>query len=225
MSTVAASDKNSSLLKSSSLDYKMLLNKKTILKMGITMNDNAASQPSSIAMKLMKKMGWEEGKGLGKNEDGMSNHIKMKKREDNVGLGSESAIVTEHLPDQWWHNAYSSNLQKFKNKKESSKKKKQQNDSNMDTAPTFEELFHATGGARLGMRARADQKGKFKRTENISIIKESSNIDNMTEDVKLSNFDLVSEENSPEEDNEDSITAKDKKKRKKEKKRKRVSSE
>ena len=32
-------------------------------------------------------------------------------------------------------------------------------------APSFDELFIATGGKRLGMRARADQKGKIRRTE------------------------------------------------------------
>ena len=33
--------------------------------------------------------------------------------------------------------------------------------------PSLEDLFNATGGVRLGMRARADQIGKWKRTENI----------------------------------------------------------
>jgi hypothetical protein len=33
--------------------------------------------------------------------------------------------------------------------------------------PSFDELFAATGGARLGMRARANQKGKLLRTQDI----------------------------------------------------------
>jgi Pin2-interacting protein X1 len=34
-----------------------------------------------------------------------------------------------------------------------------------DNGPSFEELFAATGGARLGMRARGSQQGKLQRTE------------------------------------------------------------
>ena len=34
----------------------------------------------------MEKFGWKEGRGLGKNEDGMSDHIKTKKREENSGV-------------------------------------------------------------------------------------------------------------------------------------------
>ena len=33
----------------------------------------------SMAMKLMKKMGWEEGKGLGKKQDGIDSPLAVKK--------------------------------------------------------------------------------------------------------------------------------------------------
>ena len=33
----------------------------------------------------MKKMGWEEGKGLGANEDGMTEHIKVRFKDDTKG--------------------------------------------------------------------------------------------------------------------------------------------
>ena len=36
-------------------------------------------------------MGWEEGKGLGKNEDGMASHVHVKKRgelEESLGIGA-----------------------------------------------------------------------------------------------------------------------------------------
>ncbi len=52
--------------------------------------------------------------------------------------------------------------------KKVSKKKKRKADAIEDESkntPTFEELFAATGGARLGMRARANQNGKIQRTE------------------------------------------------------------
>jgi Pin2-interacting protein X1 len=34
---------------------------------------------------MMQKMGWSEGKGLGKNEEGMVTHIKLKKRAEELG--------------------------------------------------------------------------------------------------------------------------------------------
>lgn len=37
--------------------------------------------------KLLQKMGWEEGKGLGLNEDGSLHHLKVKIKKDQRGLG------------------------------------------------------------------------------------------------------------------------------------------
>lgn len=55
-----------------------------------------------------------------------------------------------------------------KEKKEAKKSKEKSGKISTDFgAPSFEELFKATGGARLGMRARANQAGKFKRTEDL----------------------------------------------------------
>jgi hypothetical protein len=39
------------------------------------------------SVKIMKNMGWKEGKGLGKNLDGMKTPIQTEKRENNSGLG------------------------------------------------------------------------------------------------------------------------------------------
>ncbi len=38
---------------------------------------------------MLAKMGWKQGKGLGTNEDGMTEHIKMVKKADNAGIGVE----------------------------------------------------------------------------------------------------------------------------------------
>ena len=54
---------------------------------------------------------------------------------------------------------------------------------------SYEDLFAATGGARLGMRARAKQSGKLKRTEeeqksqDIEIVKSSESVEDVDERV------------------------------------------
>ncbi|KAG5189305.1 G-patch domain-containing protein [Tribonema minus] len=48
----------------------------------------ANSRTDGIAYKLMRKMGWSEGKGLGKDEDGIASHIRVQRRDGNLGLGA-----------------------------------------------------------------------------------------------------------------------------------------
>lgn len=177
----------------------MLVTRKTLTKMGSGINESAGSKVSDFARKQMEKMGWKEGQGLGKNEDGMKKHIKAKKREDSAGLGTENMVTEAQsaVGENWWHDAYANNLKSFttkvskkdkkgkknKNKEEKNdstssddkkekkekKNKKRKKDDDEDTsdknAPSFDDLFAATGGARLGMRARANQTGKMKRIE------------------------------------------------------------
>ena len=49
--------------------------------------DKSDYDKSSTSVKLMKKMGWKEGNGLGKNEDGIKTPLAVEKRESNSGLG------------------------------------------------------------------------------------------------------------------------------------------
>jgi Pin2-interacting protein X1 len=135
--------------------------------MGTQMNNNSASKPSAFALKHMQKMGWEEGKGLGKNEDGISKFIHVEKKLDASGVGLDEVVKSE-VKENWWHDAYSSNLKLFTSKISGTKKRKKSKISreiDSKNAPSYDDLFAATGGARLGMRARAEQKGKHKRTE------------------------------------------------------------
>ena len=43
-------------------------------------------QKDAFAYTMLKKMGWDEGKGLGAKESGISTHIRVKKREDGIGV-------------------------------------------------------------------------------------------------------------------------------------------
>lgn len=53
---------------------------------------NAAwkNDKSAFGFRMLQKMGWSEGKGLGKQEDGMTEHVKVRKRTDQMGLGSSA---------------------------------------------------------------------------------------------------------------------------------------
>lgn len=178
-----------------------LLCKKTIAKLGTTLKENGGGTTySSFARRQMEKMGWTEGKGLGRNEDGITNHIKVKKKDENEGLGSKEENT--QVKEDWWQDSFSQNLATFqtkqkrkrsgnddldsqsKEKKRKNKKKDKKDKSDPEIVPlnfevkmekekkkkdrkqnvSLDELFHATGGVRLGMRARASQIGKLKRT-------------------------------------------------------------
>mmetsp|Transcript_20030 Transcript_20030/g.29697 ORF Transcript_20030/g.29697 Transcript_20030/m.29697 type:complete len:220 (+) Transcript_20030:46-705(+) len=121
-------------------------------KLGSTLNESASAPTSSFAKQQLKKMGWSEGQGLGKRQQGMSSHIQVKKRVDEVGLGHlDPALQQQH---QWWNDGMSSVLARLSG---GSKK-----------TVTDEDLYKATDGKRFGMRARSNQIGKFARTETIS---------------------------------------------------------
>lgn len=61
-----------------------------------------ARDSSKFGQRMLEKMGWKEGKGLGANESGGTSHVKTSKRAPNLGLGAESSTPdrwTEHITD------------------------------------------------------------------------------------------------------------------------------
>lgn len=63
-----------------------IFGKKFMNKLGGMANESAASSVSAFARKQMEKMGWQEGKGLGKEEQGVVTHVRVKKREEFMGV-------------------------------------------------------------------------------------------------------------------------------------------
>ncbi len=51
---------------------------------------NWAKNENKFGQRLLEKMGWKDGKGLGANEDGMVDHIKVKVKSDNRGIGFDN---------------------------------------------------------------------------------------------------------------------------------------
>lgn len=103
-----------------------------------TLNQAWKNDKSKFGLRMLQKMGWTEGKGLGKNEDGVSEHVKVSKKSNNLGLGAtrdqtgaagwaSTAVsfngVLETLAKAYG-TAHNSSDKKSKKKKKKSKKEK-----------------------------------------------------------------------------------------------------
>ncbi|KAJ3028589.1 UNVERIFIED_CONTAM: Cytoplasmic thioredoxin isoenzyme 2 [Siphonaria sp. JEL0065] len=55
---------------------------------------------NKIGYKMMQAMGWS-GKGLGKNEDGMAEHVKVSLKSNNLGIGADKKSI-----DNWMDNTF-----------------------------------------------------------------------------------------------------------------------
>ena len=77
---------------------------------------------------MLQKMGWSEDKGLGKNETGIVEHIKVKKRDEGIGLGMVQSSDSAGLLG--WNETVSSfnDVLKVLNESYGDKKKKKKKD-------------------------------------------------------------------------------------------------
>ena len=73
-----------------SVDAIRYVGRKTLRKLQGRSNEQFTAAPSreSFGRAMMERMGWSEGKGVGKHEDGMTEHIRAKKR-GAEGLGAD----------------------------------------------------------------------------------------------------------------------------------------
>jgi Pin2-interacting protein X1 len=78
---------------------------------------------SEFAKKLMKQMGWKEGNGLGKNQNGSTDCVQVRRREDNLGLGKKTLGGATDWKDEWWNDAFNNSIKSFNVMPEKFKKK------------------------------------------------------------------------------------------------------
>lgn len=84
-----------------------------------------ANSDDKFGKRLMEKMGWEKGKGLGANETGITENIKVKYKSDTKGVGFDNSeyenVWLDHQDD---FESLLSNLQTNNNNNNSNDKKK-----------------------------------------------------------------------------------------------------
>ena len=145
-----------------------IMGKKWMAELGERGNETAVAPMSAFAMSQMEKMGWKNGKGLGKHETGISTYVRVAHKKDTVGIGGNKLVAED--TSQWWCTAFDSAAATFHNtaatkhnKKSKKKKKMKLINSDTFTPPTDAELFEATGGKLFGRRAYGSCVGKLKR--------------------------------------------------------------
>jgi len=164
--------------------YTNIAGKKLQSKLGGVLNESVSchtpallSSDKSFAKRQLEKMGWQEGTGLGKRRDGIKDHIKIKQRADEMGLGREKETAKD-IGNQWWKDSVGGTLAKLqarkskdskkdakKSKKKTKKSKTRDRESVAAKMYTDEELYQATGGARFGTKGGRRVEGKVNRTE------------------------------------------------------------
>lgn len=68
------------------------------MALGDTRNQTWANDKSKFGYKMLQKMGWMEGKGLGVNEDGTTEHIRIRRKTTTAGVGGEAALDDWNKP-------------------------------------------------------------------------------------------------------------------------------
>ncbi|KAF9359251.1 PIN2/TERF1-interacting telomerase inhibitor 1 [Mortierella sp. AD094] len=86
-----------------------------------------ANDTNKFGFKMMEKMGWSQGKGLGANEDGAQEHVKVRLKENHLGVGATKKSI-----DNWLGNtdAFSKLLEDLNERVEKESQEKTSESSN-----------------------------------------------------------------------------------------------
>jgi Pin2-interacting protein X1 len=70
------------------------MNTTALTRLPDTQNQAWAKDNKGFGFRMLQRMGWSEGKGLGKEEDGTVTHVRVKKRSEQLALGATVADLT-----------------------------------------------------------------------------------------------------------------------------------
>uniref|UniRef100_A0A4W6E228 PIN2 (TERF1) interacting telomerase inhibitor 1 n=1 Tax=Lates calcarifer TaxID=8187 RepID=A0A4W6E228_LATCA len=63
-------------------------------------NSAWSNDDSKFGQKMLERMGWSKGKGLGRSEQGSTDHIKVKVKNNNYGLGANASYEDNWIAHQ-----------------------------------------------------------------------------------------------------------------------------
>uniref|UniRef100_A0A3Q3X5F9 G-patch domain-containing protein n=1 Tax=Mola mola TaxID=94237 RepID=A0A3Q3X5F9_MOLML len=63
-------------------------------------NSAWSNDDSKFGQKMLERMGWSKGKGLGRSEQGSTDHIKVKLKNDSYGLGANASYEDNWIAHQ-----------------------------------------------------------------------------------------------------------------------------
>lgn len=61
----------------------------------------------------MGQMGWKEGNGLGKKQQGSTECVQIRRRDDGLGLGVKNQNEPMNWKDEWWNDMYNKSIKKM----------------------------------------------------------------------------------------------------------------
>ena len=158
----------------------MIISKKTARNLSSGINESVASKPTDFGKRMLEKMGWQEGQGLGADGQGIKPSVKVDKKDDTKGLGNSKEQQIAESNKQDWNDVFKTAALSIAPKVSSRKRSdstsssssssslssSEEDDNGIDLSQLSEadrQLFLICGKRRLGRRANRAQKGKWKR--------------------------------------------------------------
>ncbi|KAG9323031.1 hypothetical protein KVV02_008099 [Mortierella alpina] len=116
-----------------------------------------ANDTNKFGFKMMEKMGWEQGKGLGAKEDGVQEHVKVRLKENHLGVGA-----TKKSSDNWLGNtdAFSRLLADLNERVENDAKESESKDEEKSSNSSSDEENSDDDDKKKSKKSKKDKKDK-----------------------------------------------------------------
>jgi Pin2-interacting protein X1 len=119
---------------------------------------------SEFGSKILSKLGWKPGEGLGAERKGMTECIQISRREEAAGLGKEKDKSSEEWGD-WWTASFNLIAQQIQNKNNKLGKKRSRSpvSSEDDSSSSSDESSSSSSSSSSGPRYSAIKKAGVQR--------------------------------------------------------------
>ncbi|XP_061756617.1 PIN2/TERF1-interacting telomerase inhibitor 1 [Nerophis ophidion] len=148
-------------------------------------NSTWSNDDSRFGQKMLERMGWSKGKGLGLNEQGATDHIKVKPKNDHNGVGGKESHEDNWIAHQDDFNDLLAQLNNCHGQKNTEPLPKEQNSFSLEEkSKTSKKRVHYmkfAKGKDLSSRSTTDLNCIFgKRAKNDTSTEQSNNAESVT---------------------------------------------